>query len=103
MASVAWAAGITSDPQEGVESHLFECGSYSVVTPALPDGAFYYDFADWPGGHGWFDCTVKAQDTYKVIDVATGVETSATNQSDPAMLRIKIPKADSNSNYAIQE
>ena len=103
IASTALGAGITSDPQEGVESHLFECGSYSVVTPALPDGAFFYDFADWPGGPGWFDCTVKAQNTYRVIDVATSVETSATMISGPAQIRIKIPNNNANAGYKISQ
>jgi len=94
---------ITSDPQDGVEDHAFTCGAYSVITPANADGSFWWDFADWPGSHGWFDCTVKSRDSYQVEDVATGNITSEKRESDPAFIRIKIPKNGSNSNYVIQE
>ena len=94
---------VTSDPQAGVEDHVFTCGAYSVITPATADGSFMWDFANWPGSHGWFDCTVKARDTYEVEDVATGNITSVVRESDPAQLRIKIPKAGSNAGYMITD
>ena len=99
--SVSAAPFVTSDPQAGVEDHVFTCGAYSVITPANLDGSFMWDFANWPGSHGWFDCTVKARDTYEVEDVATGNITSVVRESTPAQLRIKIPKAGSNAGYKI--
>jgi len=101
--SVSAAPFVTSDPQEGVEDHVFTCGAYSVITPATADGSFMWDFANWPGSHGWFDCVVKARDTYEVEDVATGTITSVVRESDPAQLRIKIPKAGSNAGYMITD
>ena len=101
--SVSAAPFVTSDPQAGVEDHVFTCGAYSVITPATADGSFMWDFANWPGSHGWFDCTVKARDTYEVEDVATGNITSVVRESDPAQLRIKIPKAGSNAGYMITD
>ena len=105
ISSMAYAEPIlTSDPQEGVEEHLFECGTtYSVVVPALPDGSVWWDFATWTGGHGWFDCTVKARSSYAVVDEVTGVQTTVTQESSSAPLRIKVPNSGSNSNYVIQE
>ena len=94
---------IGSDPQAGVQDHVFTCGAYSVITPATIDGSFRWDFANWPGSHGWFDCTVKARDTYEVEDVATGNITSVVRESTPAQLRIKIPKAGSNAGYMITD
>jgi len=94
---------LTSDPQDGVEEHLFVCGDYSVVIPANPDGSVWWDFANWPGSHGWFDCTVKARDTYEVEDVTTGNITSVVRESDPAQVRIKIPKIGSNAGYRVTE
>ena len=109
MAILAMAVSVSadpfigSDPQAGVQDHVFTCGAYSVITPATIDGSFRWDFANWPGSHGWFDCTVKARDSYEVEDVATGNITSVIRESAPAQLRIKIPKSDSNSNYLVQE
>jgi hypothetical protein len=104
LASVAMAGpNLVSDPQEGVEDHLFECGDFSVVTTAQADGSFLWDFASWTGGAGWFDCTVKARNIYEAVDVATGVNTFVINESDPAMVRIKIPKSGSNAGYKVQE
>jgi len=99
--SVSAAPFVTSDPQAGVEDHVFTCGAYSVITTATADGSFMWDFANWPGSHGWFDCTVKARDTYEVEDVATGTITSVVRESTPAQVRIKIPKAGSNAGYMI--
>ena len=93
---------LVSDPQEGVEDHLFECGAYSVVTLAEADGSFKWDYAVWPGTHGWFDCTVKARDKYEAVDVATGVQTQVIRESTPASVRIKIPKNGSNSGYKVE-
>ena len=101
--SVSAAPFVTSDPQAGVVDHVFTCGAYSVITPATADGSFMWDFANWPGSHGWFDCTVKARDTYEVEDVATGNITSVVRESTPAQLRIKIPKAGSNAGYMITD
>jgi hypothetical protein len=94
---------LVSDPQVGVEDHLFECGTYSVVTPAQADGSFLWDYATWPDNFGWFDCTVKARIKYEATDVATGITTSVVKESEPAMVRIKIPKLGSNSGYKVQE
>ena len=94
---------LTSDPQDGVEEHLFVCGDYSVVIPANPDGSVMWDFATWTGGFGWFDCTIKARVKYAVEDVATGIVTEAIMDSEPADVRIKIPKAGSNAGYKVQE
>ena len=102
--SVSAAPFVTSDPQAGVVDHVFTCGAYSVITPATADGSFMWDFANWPGSHGWFDCTVKARGgTYEVEDVATGNITSVVKESDPAQVRIKIPKAGSNAGYIVKE
>ena len=94
---------LTSDPQDGVEEHLFMCGDYSVVIPANPDGSVWWDFASWTGGFGWIDCTVQARVKYAVEDVATGIMTEAIMDSEPADVRIKIPKAGSNAGYKVQE
>ena len=94
---------LTSSPQEGVEEYLFTCGEYNVVIPANPDGSVWWDFASWTGGFGWIDCTVKARVTYAVEDVATGIVTEAIVESEPADVRIKIPKAGSNAGYKVQE
>jgi len=101
--SVSAEPFVTSDPQAGVVDHVFTCGAYSVITPATADGSFMWDFANWPGSHGWFDCTVKARDSYEVEDVATGTITSVVRESTPAQLRIKIPKAGSNAGYMITD
>ena len=94
---------LTSDPQEGVEEHLFVCGDYSVVIPANSDGSVWWDFASWTGGFGWIDCTVQARVTYAVEDVKTGLVTEAVMESGPAQVRIKIPKAGSNAGYRVTE
>ena len=94
---------LVSDPQEGVEDHVFDCGVYNTITQAHTDGSFRWDFAEWTGGFGWYDCTVKARATYEVEDVATGVMTEATIESGPALVRIKIPKAGSNAGYRVSE
>lgn len=101
--SLVWADPfLVSDPQDGVEEHLFECGDFSVVLPAAADGSFLFDFANWAGGHGWFDCTVRARASYEVVDVLTDVTSKSVIESDPADVRIKIPKLGSNSNYQIK-
>ena len=94
---------LVSDPQEGVEGHVFDCGIYNTITQAHIDGSFRWDFAEWTGGFGWYDCTVKARASYEVEDVATGVITSSTIESEAALVRIKIPKAGSNSGYRVSE
>ena len=94
---------LTSSPQEGVEEHLFVCGDYSVVIPANSDGSVWWDFASWTGGFGWFDCTVQSMVTYEVEDVATGNITSVVRESEPAEVRIKIPKVGSNAGYRVTE
>ena len=102
--SVSAEPFVTSDAQEGVEQHLVECGTiYTATFPANPDGSLMWDLALWPGGVGWFDCTVKAQNSYEVEDVATGVITKATRTSDPTDVRIKIPNNQSNAGYKITE
>ena len=106
FATMASAApDLISDPQTGVEEHLFECISvpYSVVTPAEIDGSFKWNFALWPGSHGWFDCTVKARIKYEVTDVVTSVTTEVIEDSDPAQVRIKIPNRNSGANYQVQQ
>ena len=94
---------LVSDPQEGIEEHLFTCGSYSVVTPAETDGSFKYDFATWVGGHGWFDCNVKSRVKYEVVDMLTGNASQAIQEGLPAEVRIKIPNKNAASNYQVSE
>ena len=95
---------VTSDAQEGVEQHLVECGTiYNAIFPANPDGSLNWDLALWSSGAGWFDCTVKAQNSYEVEDVATGVITKATRTSDPTDVRIKIPNTGSNAGFKVTE
>ena len=46
--AMCWAAPfLVSDPQEGIEEHLFECGEFSAVVPAADDGSFSYDMSEW--------------------------------------------------------
>ena len=93
---------LTCDPQDGVEEHLLVCGDYSVTVVANEDGSMLWDFAYWHGPYGCFDCTVRARVSYGVEDVATGVITTHAIDSDPADVRIKIPKVGSNSGYQIK-
>jgi hypothetical protein len=94
MTGVAMAGpNLVSNAQIGVEEHLFECGEYSVVTLAQTDGSFLWDYATWTGGHGWFDCTVKARIKYEATDEATGITTFVIEESDPAGMKNKNFKA----------
>jgi len=94
---------LTCDAQEGVEEYEFECGDYNSITPALSNGAMAWDFGTWTGGHGWFDCTVKARASYAVKDVVTGVITKVAIESGPSSVRIKIPNINSAANYKLAD
>ena len=101
--SLVWAAPfLVSDPQEGIEEHLFECGEFGVITPAEADGSFKYDFNSWTEGSGWFDCTVKSRIKWEAIDGATGETSEVIEESEPADVRIKIPKNATNGNFKVK-
>jgi len=101
--AICWAGPfLHSDPQEGVEEHLFECGDFSVVVPASADGSFAYDMSVWPNGPGWFDCTVKSRSKWEVIDGATGKPSEVVDEAAPAEFRLKVPNNGRNSNFKVK-
>ena len=101
--AMCWAGPfIVTDPQEGIEEHLFECGEFSMVSPAEADGSFNYDMSVWPNGSGWFDCTVKSRIKWEVIDGVTGKPSEVIEESVPAPFRLKVPHNGRNTNFKVK-
>ena len=95
---------LVCDAQDGVDNYILEFPAIPLTMNliAQPDGSLSYDLAAWTYGGGWFDGTVRAVNSYEVVDETTGAVSSAPVESDPSPFRLKIPMNAKPENHRVQ-
>ena len=106
-----WATAVMAEPfficdaQDGVENYILEFPAIPLTMNliAQPDGSLSYDLAAWTYGGGWFDGTVRAVNSYEVVDETSGAMSSVPVESEPSPFRLKIPMNTKPENYKVQQ